>query len=63
LLLVLQVMLWDWLKTNLPSYLSILGMQSGTSAAGSGAAPAPYMAGGPTGLKHSMSLGDMGLMA
>lgn len=55
-------MLWDWLKTNLPSYLSILGMQSGTSvasAAGSGALSAPYMTSGPTGLKQSMSAGDM----
>jgi hypothetical protein len=32
---VLQVMLWDWLKANLPSYVTMLGLASsqGTTAA------------------------------
>lgn len=56
-------MLWDWLKTNLPSYLSILGMQSGTSVTSAAGSGAPYMTSGPTGLKQSMSAGDMQLLA
>lgn len=31
-------MLWDWLKANLPSYVTILGMQS---SSGMAVAPAP----------------------
>jgi hypothetical protein len=38
-----QVMLWDWLKANLPSYVTMLGLASsqGTTAAAAAAAVPP----------------------
>jgi len=45
LLLAQQVMLWDWLKANLPSYVTMLGMQpTATAAAATEAAAAPTAA-------------------
>lgn len=37
---VLQVMLWDWLKANLPGYLSLPGLTPSDVAAAAGPAAA-----------------------
>jgi hypothetical protein len=60
-------MLYTWLKANLPSYVTLLGMQSSSgagSAATAAAAPtASFQASGgmalPMGLPHSLSAGNL----
>jgi hypothetical protein len=48
-------MLWDWLKANLPSYVTMLGMQSSSGAA----APAHTAATAASAFGHSAAAGFM----
>jgi hypothetical protein len=55
LFVCVQVMLWDWLKANLPSYVTMLGMQSSSGAA----APTPTVATAASAFGHSAAAGLM----